>query len=653
MLSTKALRTGQVRGIALAVLTVAALVGCADPQMRFGRAGQAYVSSAGATTPEVPSPEKSQTGPQPDVVQRVSAESPIEQVPAPLPQIATDEGHIQYSDLTLPRCIATAAQNSTVIRDLGGRLMTAPGSVGTSYDPEIKRLNPRYGVEAALSEFDPQLAARVMWDREYFFGNDIGTYPNGFVDRSIPMMNLELSKYNEWGGRMFVRQGTAYEQTDALHAQFGSFWDTTLGIGVRQPLLRGAGRDYNLIAGRSENQDLLLANGLWIARLDTSISRRKLEAALTKLVSDVEEAYWRLSLAYHDLGAKVAARDRAYADWQRTRELQRTGLPGGTVQNEALARADFYALQTEVQDALFGTPTSPGVYEGSRRLNQLMGLPPSPDCILRPVEIPTCCKCVFDWPTIHEEALQQRPEICEQRLVVQRRELQLVAARNTLLPRVDLIAEYDVKGYGKQLAGDGPPLFSAAQTAGEGFYGSTLGVEVVWPIGERQPRSAVRYCELQVCREKAILQEQTHLVDHELAAIHRQMERVDLVAETARLRREAATQNLAASEDAFRVQRVNMDVVVDARRRLAEAQTAYYRALIEYAIELKNLQLVKGSLLAYHCVQLCGEPAREDSTRETGETRCRSKPEVDYRLPELDYRQIDPSRRLPDPQKAG
>jgi hypothetical protein len=373
-------------------------------------------------------------------------------------------------------------------------------------------------------------------------------------------------------------------------------------------------------------------------------------SAVIKLVSDVEEAYWRLCLAHHDLAAKIAERDRAYADWQRVRELQRSGLRGGEAEVEALARADFYTLQTEIQDAMFGTPSAPGVYEGSRRLTELMGMPPTPNKVLRPVETPPCCKFVFDWKSIYEEAVQQRPELREQRLMVRRREMQLVASRNTLWPTLDLVGEYNFQGYGQDLYGNGPQFASAMQTLGEGYYGSTLGLEATWLIGSRQARSAVRYSELLVCREKAVLQEQTRHIIHELAAIRGQMERAQLVVETTQLRLDATTQNLAAAEEAFRAQRVTFDVVVDARRRLADARTAHYRALIEHAVQLKNLQQVKGTLLAYHSVQLANASTEEAVPEAAG--RFTPEPMVDYRLPEIDYGSIDASRRLPPPQSS-
>jgi hypothetical protein len=462
------------------VLALALLAGCASEKSRVAQSAPAPVQNSEVVPSGVAQCGVGQVANAQNPVRPVSAEEPVEPVPTPQGQLPVDERSLHYTDMTVRQAVLTACENSTVIRTLGGRIMTAPETVHTALDPDIKRYHPRYGVEAATSEFDPELRAHLTWQRDHLAENNLFTYPNGIVDESTPTIGYEISKYTEYGGQFYFKHDTFYESTNALNARFGSFWDTRLGFGVRQPLLRGAGREYNLVFGRSENQDLLLSNGISIAQIDATTSRYKLQVSVMKLLSDVEDAYWRLATAYHDLAAKVASRDRAFSDWQRIQELKQKGLKGGEVENEALARADFYATQQEVQDALYGTPTAPGVMEGSRRLNELMGVPPSPYCVIRPVETPPCCKFVFDWQCLYEEAVERRPELCEQRLIVRRREMQLSATRNTLLPQLDLVAEYDLQGYGQDLAGNGAPFASATQTLGEGYNAGTVGLQAVW-----------------------------------------------------------------------------------------------------------------------------------------------------------------------------
>jgi hypothetical protein len=56
-------------------------------------------------------------------------------------------------------------RNSTVIRDVGGRVVDLPQGAPSVYDPAIGETDPRFGVEAALSAFDADLAAGITWSR--------------------------------------------------------------------------------------------------------------------------------------------------------------------------------------------------------------------------------------------------------------------------------------------------------------------------------------------------------------------------------------------------------------------------------------------------------------------------------------------------------
>ena len=52
------------------------------------------------------------------------------------------------------------------MRNVGVRVLESPQGVASVYDPAIRYMDPRSGVEAALSEFDAQLATNVFFDRD-------------------------------------------------------------------------------------------------------------------------------------------------------------------------------------------------------------------------------------------------------------------------------------------------------------------------------------------------------------------------------------------------------------------------------------------------------------------------------------------------------
>ena len=224
---------------------------------------------------------------------------------------------ITYWDITLPDTMRIALQNSTVVRDLGGRVVDAPGTTPTAFDPSIVNSNPRFGVDQALSYFDPTLDANVQFNRYRQEINYQGRYVNGFQDQNLANATAGINKRFVNGGQMFFRSLTDFDANNAIQNQFPHSYTQQYQVGVVQPLLRGRGELYNLVNGASTNQDLLLNNGVLIARLNTNVADLDFEAAIQQLVSDIEDRYWELSLAYAQLQAAVSRRDISQALWCR------------------------------------------------------------------------------------------------------------------------------------------------------------------------------------------------------------------------------------------------------------------------------------------------------------------------------------------------
>jgi len=66
------------------------------------------------------------------------------------PRTLDKPGELQYWDLTLEEALRIAMANSTVIHDVGGRVVDAAATTSTSLNPAIVDSDPRGGVEAAV-----------------------------------------------------------------------------------------------------------------------------------------------------------------------------------------------------------------------------------------------------------------------------------------------------------------------------------------------------------------------------------------------------------------------------------------------------------------------------------------------------------------------
>ena len=103
-----------------------------------------------------------------------------------------------------------------------------------------------------------------------------------------------------------------------------------------------------------------------------------------------------------------------------------------------------------------------------------------------------------------------------------KRELELLASTNFLLPRVDAVGRYRFRGLGNHLINSDRQdmrFDNAFQdlTTGD-FQEWQLGIEVSMPVGFRKANAAVRNAQLVLARDHAILEEQENEVTHDLSA---------------------------------------------------------------------------------------------------------------------------------------
>lgn len=542
-------------------------------------------------------------------------------------------------DLTLQEAIQTSVANSKVLRSLGAqafvpnsfaggtrtgdpsRLTSSPTAVPTIYQPSIIESDPRVGVEGALSAFDANLLATMFWyktDTPQNISPAVTAFYPTVLRQDLGQQETQLSKKLVSGGQVFVRNFNNYTYSNNGNQLFPSVWVPYVETEFTHPLLQGSGVQFNRIAGpnsfaglngnnASPNVVPGNYNGVMIARINHDIALADMEVGIRNLVDEVETAYWRLYYNYRYLDAQMVGRDSALQTWRKVHALFQESARGGEAEKEAQARAQYFLFRGQVESALSD------LYTAENQLRFTMGIAATDGRLIRPADEPTTARIQFDWYEVHTDALARSPELRQERWRVKQHELQLSAAKNFLLPRLDFDALYRVRGFGNNLGG---PVTSsvydfqnAYQTLVSGqFQEWQMGFNFNMPIGFRQAMAAVRNEQLQLARERAILQDQELELSHQLANSIRTLDRFYMLSQTNFNRRVATQKQVDAVRAAYETQTVTLDLLLEAQRQLADAESTYYDSLALYNLAICQVHLRKNSLLEYNGVFLAEGP---------------------------------------------
>jgi outer membrane protein TolC len=528
-------------------------------------------------------------------------------------------------DLTLEEAIRNALTNNKIMRSIGGQVQGPPDFIARNqlvpsiYDPALQESNPRSGVEAALSAFDVQFGNKLYWNKTE--NPSITFFPPFGIQALIQQQDTasfqsQLQKTAATGGTFTIQHNVNYNLTNDVlssgHIPIPTNWNVNLTAGIRQPLLRGAGLGFNRIAGPGAQPGLY--NGVVLARINTDIALADFEASVRNLVADVETAYWELYFNYRSLDAVIAGRESALQTWRKVYALFKLGAKGGEADKEAQARENYFLFRTSVEQALSA------LYDTEAKLRYLMGIAATDGRLIRPIDEPTTAKITFDWYDAQCEALARSVELRQQKWVVKRRELELAASKNFLLPQLDAVGQYTWLGTGNQLiasSGGSGNIFdfekgidvNAYQSMTSGrFQGWQMGLEFSMPLGFRREMSGVRNAQLQLAKERAKLQESELELSHQLAFAIRDMEAAQVLSQTNFNRRIAAQRQVDAVAAAYNTGTITFDVLLQSQQRLAQAESDYFRSVVNYNRAIMQVHYRKGSLLEYNGICLAEGP---------------------------------------------
>lgn len=576
----------------------------------------------------------------------------------------------EFHDWTLEDCISIALQNTKMIRAVSGAnlqsgsvaaalLSAQPGQLPSVYDPALvanvgntqplvidnqgSRVAPRGsvranqvgGVEHALSEFDTQYSTIFGYnttDRPRNVGQGNVFNPQFFTAQDANLQTA-LSKRMATGTIATARWNTIYSRNNIPTSanapgspNFGravpSDYTTSLELQLNQPLMRGRGTLVNRIP-------------VVLARINEDIALHQFEASIRNLLRDVEHAYWDLYMGYRAVEAARIARDSALDLWRVAEKRAAVSDTAPAAVAQAAGRVAQFQAQLNI--AINGSPipgNDPlGLLGRERVLREKMGLAPTDGPFIRPSDEPTLARIAFEWDTVKSEGLVRNTELRTQKWSIKQRELELVSAKNQILPQLDLVGTYRWLGVGDDLiAADRNgirfpnPGSNAFEELTSGDF-QEVGARIEFtpaPIGSRREKVNILAAQMQLKKSHEELRTKELMLVHQLetawvGVVSTYTSMLNFFDQLRENQNEIDIYHKQLANDSGDMSQL-LDMLLRAEEIKARAQLQYFQSIVEYNKSIVNIHYLKGSLFDLNNVAL-GEGAWVDKAYWDAEQR--------------------------------
>jgi outer membrane protein TolC len=503
----------------------------------------------------------------------------------------------------------------------GGALGT--GTLTTVYDPAIQETQ----IAQALSAFDANFQTSLLWGHNTApFNNAIqaGTFISGarfpvVFTQDTAQFASTIQKRDATGGTIGITHNMSYLYSNSPTNVFPSAYTSNLQFQFTQPLLGSAPTSqFNPNpgpAGLEANRAPIL-----VARINADVAVWRFKAEVMASVRSIEQQYWALAQQQVRLWASETAVD--LGEQILRREEAKVLVGSSSIPNVAEAKENLERFRLDFVAATADVITT------ERQLRNILGLPPSDNRRIVPVTAPTEARLEPDWNVSLAQMVNFQPDIVQNQLLVRLAELQLLIARNQLLPVLNFNALYQLNGLGhhideaeKVMTGSTlqaiNPLLQVQQRAAglnpvpglyNGFQTWQLGFTFQMPLGYRGPLANTRQAQYTLLRQRAFLQQVVHQTTHALARFFLEVDANYKQFKTAGRLKAAALQRLEAQRAFYENGTITIDRYLDAVNRWANAvaQEADFKS--RYNTAIAALEEAKGTLLAYDNIALAEGP---------------------------------------------
>ena len=444
-----------------------------------------------------------------------------------------------------------------------------------NYQINISRFNPSIaeeGVQEAWGDFDWIFGLTGNW------GDDTRRTVSALAGAALLVTKelgfaLQLAKKFTPGTEVEFAYNVLRTSTNSTF-RIPRSWEHSLGVTIKQPLLRGGGTEFN-------------TSQIRIAENSLKVARYALLFDAINIVSQVETAYWSLAFAQEDMKVRVESLRLAEQILRENKiKFQHGVIPEleveGAKANVEESRENITVAWAVIRDRS----------DSLRNLLSMTDYNAMDEVFLEPKDRPA--EVAVPKINLADEirtALATRPDLIGKRYELANSEINIAVAKNEVYPTVDLEASYTLNGIAGNWGNSSDDMFDPRRRT------VAAGLTVSVPLENRAARARHKAADL--AKRQAIL-DLYRLEQDIITQVRTSVREVSTSQTRIKARKQSvifAEKNLASEQRRKEAGDSTSLDVLRAKELLAAAATRLIEARVGLRIALINLQVAKGTLV--------------------------------------------------------